>query len=99
MASASAAPGGFGDLARAASEWLLGRPSVYGLPAAVAGLRLGETIYHRANAPRSLSRAAAVLVERVFARLDADRDGRADRAGTLGRAYRRLRRSCRWCTQ
>jgi perosamine synthetase len=76
-------PGGLGDLTRAAAQWLLGRPSLYSLPASVPGLRLGETIYHPAHEPESLSRAAAVLVARAFGRLDADREVRARRANDL----------------
>ncbi len=76
-------PGGVGDLTRAAAQWLLGRPSLYSLPASIPGLRLGETIYHPAHEPESLSRAAAVLVARAFDTLDADREVRARRANDL----------------
>ena len=80
---AGGVPGGFGDLTRAAAQWLLGRPALYSLPASVPGLRLGETIYHPAHEPKSLSRAAAVLVARAFGRLDADREVRTRRAKDL----------------
>lgn len=54
---------GWGDLTRGAAQWLLGRPALYGLPAAVPGLHLGEMIYHPAHEPRSISRAAIALLD------------------------------------
>jgi dTDP-4-amino-4,6-dideoxygalactose transaminase len=41
------------------AQWMLGRPSVYWLPAALPFLRLGETIYREPSAPAALSGAAA----------------------------------------
>ena len=57
---------GWNDLIAAAAQWALGRPSVYGIPAAIPSLRLGETVYHPAHPPRSLSAAAAALVARAM---------------------------------
>ncbi len=57
---------GWNDLAAAGAQWALGRPSVYGIPSAVPGLRLGEMVYHPAHRPRSLSAAAAALVARAL---------------------------------
>jgi perosamine synthetase len=74
------APVGVGDLGRAVAQWALGRPAVYGVPASMPGLRLGETVYRAAHEPHSLSRAAAALVEFSLARMDADRAARAHRA-------------------
>lgn len=53
---------GWGDLTRGAAQWLLGRPALYGLPAAIPGLHLGEMVYHPAHEPRSISRAAIGLL-------------------------------------
>lgn len=53
---------GWGDLTRMAAQWVLGRPSVYGVPAAIPGLRLGEMVYHPAREPSAMSRAAVALV-------------------------------------
>ncbi|HYR11816.1 MAG TPA: DegT/DnrJ/EryC1/StrS family aminotransferase, partial [Longimicrobium sp.] len=50
---------GWRDLAAAAVQWMLARPSVYAFPAALPFLRLGETVYHPPSPPRRLSRAAA----------------------------------------
>jgi dTDP-4-amino-4,6-dideoxygalactose transaminase len=61
---------GWRDLTLAAAQWLLGRPSLYGLPASIPGLRLGEMVYHPAHEPEAISAAAASLV-RVALRHDA----------------------------
>jgi perosamine synthetase len=45
-----------------AAQWLLGRPEVYGVPAAIPGLGLGETVYHDPAPPEGITRAAASLV-------------------------------------
>ncbi len=57
---------GLGDLAVAKASWLLGRPSIYGLPASIPALHLGETVYHEAGEPRAMSRAAAALLTRTL---------------------------------
>ncbi len=44
-----------------AGQWLLGRPGLYALPAAMPQLRLGETIYHPPPAPRCISTFAAAV--------------------------------------
>jgi perosamine synthetase len=77
---ARAIPAGWGDLARAAVQWAFGRPALYGIPASIPALHLGETVYHAAGEPARLSGAAAALVERSLARVDADRVRRAARA-------------------
>jgi dTDP-4-amino-4,6-dideoxygalactose transaminase len=60
----SLGPGGRGwaSLAAAAAQAVLGHPSVYGLPAAVPFLRLGETVYHGARHPAALPRSAVGLL-------------------------------------
>src|SRR6185437_15506900 len=52
---------GWADVATAAAQWAFGRPSLYALPSALPGLRLGEMVYHPAREPRSLSIGAAAL--------------------------------------
>jgi dTDP-4-amino-4,6-dideoxygalactose transaminase len=54
------------DLAVASASWALGRPSIYGIPASISALHLGETIYHEAGEPRSMSRAAGALLHRTL---------------------------------
>lgn len=43
-------------------QWLLGRPSLYGLPRLVPGLHLGETKYRQPVEPRLMSRSAAAAL-------------------------------------
>ena len=40
------------------AQWLLGRPSLYAVPAALPFLRLGETVYHEASPARGMSAVA-----------------------------------------
>jgi dTDP-4-amino-4,6-dideoxygalactose transaminase len=53
---------GFVEWCSAAAQWGLGRPRLYGIPASIPRLRLGEMVYHPAHEPRALSFAAASLV-------------------------------------
>jgi dTDP-4-amino-4,6-dideoxygalactose transaminase len=46
----------------AASQFLMGRSTTYGIPAAMPFLRLGETVYHAPTSPRSMSRSSAALL-------------------------------------
>ena len=55
-------PSGLGTLAVSAAQWMLGRPSLYALPASLPWLGLGETRYHECGPPRGLPRAAAALL-------------------------------------
>jgi len=55
------APAGRGtkELVQLKAQWLLGRPSLYGIPASLPFLQLGETVYHHAAPARALSAVAA----------------------------------------
>lgn len=57
---------GLSDVVVAGASWLLGRPSVYGIPSALPGLHLGETVYHDAPEPRAMSRAAVAMLSRTL---------------------------------
>ncbi|MGQ0715408.1 MAG: DegT/DnrJ/EryC1/StrS family aminotransferase [Gemmatimonadaceae bacterium] len=57
---------GWGDVAGAAAQWLLGRPSLYSIPAAIPWLRLGEMVYRPAREPAVMSAASATLVAGSF---------------------------------
>lgn len=59
-------------LLKALALWLLGRPSLYALPAAIPWLRLGETIYHEPTAPAEMSRVSAAMVLATCAASDAE---------------------------
>jgi perosamine synthetase len=52
-------------LTLAAAQWAFGRPALYGIPAALPWLGLGETRYRDPVAPRALPRAAAGLLLRA----------------------------------
>jgi dTDP-4-amino-4,6-dideoxygalactose transaminase len=54
------------DLVVAAATWMLGRPSIYGIPASIPALHLGETVYHEAGEPRGMSRAASAVLSRTL---------------------------------
>jgi perosamine synthetase len=57
---------GTGVLATTAATWILGRPSIYSIPASIPSLHLGETVYHEACEPRRMSRAAAAILDRTL---------------------------------
>jgi hypothetical protein len=50
---------GVRELIQLKAQWLLGRPSLYALPASLPFLGLGETVYHPPAPPRALSAVAA----------------------------------------
>jgi perosamine synthetase len=63
---------GIGDVVGATASWMLGRPGVYDIPASIPALHLGETVYHEAHEPKSLSRAAATLLHTTLQSADQD---------------------------
>jgi perosamine synthetase len=86
------------SVARAGSQWLLGRRSLYALPASIPFLKLGETIYHAPTDPAPMTRTSAALLlasdlaatqevirRRANARMYAD--GLRHRDGILGAAF------------
>ncbi len=69
---------GWSDLVRASAQFVLARPALYGVPAALPFLRLGETIYHAPAQPHALSRTASRVLSSVWQKsLDATRGRRA----------------------
>jgi dTDP-4-amino-4,6-dideoxygalactose transaminase len=88
-------PAGWKDVVRATAQWLLARPGVYGVPAALPFLRLGETIYHPASSPGAMSRAALGVVNRVWEQSVAAIEVRRENAARLNAA---AARSSRWFT-
>ena len=73
-------------LAVTTAQWALGRPALYALPSAIPALHLGETIYHPAHEPRSITSASASLVRAALARADDDLAVRRRHAELLARA-------------
>jgi hypothetical protein len=82
-ATLGTASSGASDLARLGAQFVLGRPALYGLPARIPALRLGEMVYHPAREPRRLSRGAAVVVRSALALVPAAAAGRSVVASTL----------------
>jgi len=82
---------GWGDLTRGVAQWLFGRPVLYGLPAAIPGLHLGEMVYHPAHEPRSISRAATALLGDALREDPHEIARRRANAGTLEHAIRERR--------
>ena len=56
-----------------ASQWALGRPSLFALPAAIPWLQLGQTVYHDPSAPRAMDpfSCALALTTRTLAEHEA----------------------------
>jgi len=54
--------GGAYDVAALGAQWLLARPALYGIPASIPSLKLGEMVYKPAGEPRSISRTAAAML-------------------------------------
>lgn len=57
---------GAGSLLALSAQWALGRPWLYGIPSHWPGVRLGETIYHRAGTPTRISARSAAIVNEVW---------------------------------
>ena len=61
---------GLRELIQLKAQWLLGRPSLYWLPAALPFLHLGETIYHAPSAARAMSDVAARTLAVTYLRAE-----------------------------
>jgi perosamine synthetase len=64
-------------LLSAAAQWGMGRPELYGIPASVSWLGLGETRFRSPASPRGIPRAAAALL--LQTRQAAEEEGRRRR--------------------
>jgi dTDP-4-amino-4,6-dideoxygalactose transaminase len=53
-------------VATALVQWLIGRPSVYGVPASIPGLGLGETHYHAPGAISGIAPFSTALLQRTL---------------------------------
>ena len=60
------ATGSSRDLVALLAQWFLSRPVVYGLPASLPFLRLGETIHHPTHRPSGISDLALGVLERTL---------------------------------
>ena len=62
---------GNGDMIGATASWIMGRPSLYDIPASLPMLKLGETVYHEAQEPAAMSHAGATLLRSTIEHADA----------------------------
>jgi len=73
----------FVDSLKAAAIWILARPVLYGIPARLSGLGLGDTHYRLPAEPRAISPFAAALVQDGRARSLVEVEHRRRNAETL----------------
>lgn len=73
------------ELVTLAAQSVLARPSLYGLPARVPSLRLGEMVYHPASEPGDMSRVAAAMLPAALDAADAETRARRARAQAMMR--------------
>lgn len=53
---------GWRVLGAATAQWALGRPALYRIPTCIPGLHLGETVYHPAREPATMTAAACAIL-------------------------------------
>ena len=70
-------------LAQLKAQWVFGRPALYGLPAAVPGLHLGETVYNPPRSPKRMTRVAAAAIRAHREASDREAAERQSRAREL----------------
>jgi dTDP-4-amino-4,6-dideoxygalactose transaminase len=80
------ASAGWRDVGMAFAIWLLARPSLYAIPAAMPWLRLGETVYKPPRPAGSMSLAAATMIAHSISIADGEAAKRATIAHRLRRA-------------
>lgn len=85
-------PRGIADVARLAAQLVLGQPSLYGLPASLPFLRLGETIYRVPHAPRGASCASLGAASRTRRWIETESDVRRANGARLLAAARASRK-------
>jgi perosamine synthetase len=71
------------DAATLLAQWLLARPSIYGLPLSIPSLRLGETIYRAPSPPAGPSSFAAGVLTRTMRLVLAEAERRRSNARWL----------------
>lgn len=81
--------------ARAAAQWLLGRPGLYRLPASLPWLHLGETRYRDPRPATSIPAFAAALAARTAPHAEVEAERRRATARSLLDGLWDLRRSSR----
>lgn len=79
---------GFRPLLAAGGQWALGRPGLYGLPAALPFLGLGETVYRPPRPPAGIPPACLAVLERSWEPSLREAGRRRRQAGRLLRRVR-----------
>ncbi len=74
---------GASELLGAVALWLLGRPAIFGLPAALPFLKLGETIYRTPSPPAGISAASAGMLAVTMPQVQAEAEIRRRHAHRL----------------
>jgi dTDP-4-amino-4,6-dideoxygalactose transaminase len=93
LAASRSAPGrrGWRDLASATVQAVVGRPAMYGVPASIPQLHLGEMVYRPAHEPRGISSAAASIVGDALDRAASERALRAEHAARYASQLKHVR--------
>ena len=103
-ATLAPAPRGARAVVAGAAQWLLARPGLYAIPAALPFLQLGETVYRTPTPPRAMAATQAAILSAAWPLQDAEtarRRGHATRLlaalpGTLGRVKVPARGEAGW---
>jgi dTDP-4-amino-4,6-dideoxygalactose transaminase len=74
---------GLGSLLALLAQWALGRPALYGLPARLPFLGLGDTVYRRPRAARGLLASAAGVLEQGLGVVEREAEVRRAHAAAL----------------
>lgn len=80
---------GWRGLVRLAAQWLFGRPSLYGIPASLPWLGLGETNYQEPWDPREIARGHAAALLSNWDASFAEAEVRKRTAGVVARLMKR----------
>lgn len=85
VATRALAPADGSALLATAAQWVLGRPRLYGIPASLPWLGLGETRFHEPAAPTAIPASAAALALASHAAAEREAAERCLRARDLAR--------------
>ena len=84
---------GWDAITRAALQWVLARPSLYAIPAAIPALKLGETVYHNPHPPGRMPQAAIAALQCVW---NVSHEAAQTRRRNAQRLLGAIRRSSDW---
>lgn len=75
--------GGLGELAALTAQWILTRPSLFGLPAGLPFLGLGQTVFRTPHPIGGLTALAAGVLQSTLAMVDDETEARRGNVATL----------------